>query len=153
MLALAYACSFLFHPCHRDVVVSLELLAPSRVRAALQKAVARTSNTIHNKIPAAADADAREQDVFAPRDRNSNTTHNNSAAAASRVDKGGGSRWQQAQAAAANKRCTSLFGFLNYTATSCGQRLLRTNLLQPLTDINTLQLRLDSLQVCWWRCG
>jgi DNA mismatch repair ATPase MutS len=43
-----------------------------------------------------------------------------------------------------------LFGFLNHTATACGARLLRTNLLQPLTDITTLELRLDSLQV---RCN
>jgi MutS domain III len=47
-------------------------------------------------------------------------------------------------------RAASLFGFLNHTATSAGARLLRTNLLQPLTDIPTLELRLDSLQV--WSC-
>lgn len=44
-------------------------------------------------------------------------------------------------------RTSSLFGFLNHTTTAAGARLLRTNLLQPLTDIITLELRLDSLQV------
>ena len=66
----------------------------------------------------------------------------------SRGRRAGGGRWQQLQqAGGVSKRSSSLFGFLDYTSTSCGARLLRTNLLQPLTDINTLQLRLDSLQV------
>lgn len=47
-----------------------------------------------------------------------------------------------------NSRISSLFGFLDNTYTACGSRLLRVNLLQPLTDINTVHLRLDSLQVC-----
>ncbi len=38
----------------------------------------------------------------------------------------------------------SLFRWLNRTHTKCGARLLRANLLQPLTDVDTLKLR----QVC-----
>jgi DNA mismatch repair ATPase MutS len=76
--------------------------------------------------------DQDKDDIFAPRDNS----------------RRGGWRNQQLQAAAgANKRCSSLFGFLNFTSTSCGARLLRTNILQPLTDITSLQMRLDSLQV------
>lgn len=41
---------------------------------------------------------------------------------------------------------SSLLGHLDYTSTVCGARLLRTNVLQPLTDVGTLQLRLDALQ-------
>jgi len=133
----------------RDVVLSLELLAPSRSRAALQKALAGSTTHIHNKASAqlstttstqaAAAGDMDTDDVFAPWDSS------RGRASSSR----GAARHQQLlQAAAANKRSSSLFGFLNYTSTSCGARLLRTNLLQPLKDINTLQLRLDSLQVC-----
>lgn len=71
------------------------------------------------------------------------------AASRDRSSSRAGGRWQrQVQAASVSKRCSSLFGFLDYTSTSCGARLLRTNLLQPLTDINTLQLRLDGVQVC-----
>jgi hypothetical protein len=106
-----------------------------RSQAALQKAVASAAHNARSRQGStAAGDDSNTDDVFAPRD-----------ASRSRAN----SRWQQQQqqAAAANKRCNSLFGFLNYTSTSCGARLLRTNLLQPLTDINTLQLRLDSLQV------
>jgi hypothetical protein len=120
-----------------------------RSRAALQKAVAHTAHGIRSKTgqgaaAAAAAAGAGEaDDLSAPRDSSSRGRTN--------------SRWQQQQqqaaAAASNKRCTSLFGFLNYTSTSCGARLLRSNLLQPLTDINTLQLRLDSLQVGWGARG
>lgn len=131
----------------RDVVLSLELLAPSRSRAALQKALAGSTTHIHNKAsaqpsttPAAAAAgDMDADDVFEPR---------GSSRGRASSSRGAGRHKQMLQAAAANKRCSSLFGFLNYTSTSCGARLLRTNLLQPLKDINTLQLRLDSLQVC-----
>jgi hypothetical protein len=135
--------------------VTLDTLALAvvicRSRAALQKAVAHTAHSIHSRTgqgaaTAAASACAgNTDDIFALRDGSS---HGRTS-----------SRWQQQQqqqqqqaAAASNKRCTSLFGFLNYTSTSCGARLLRCNLLQPLTDINTLQLRLDSLQVCFAVC-
>lgn len=40
----------------------------------------------------------------------------------------------------------SLFGLLNETKTPMGARLLRSNILQPLTDMKTLQLRYDGLQ-------
>ncbi|KAK9467624.1 muts domain V-domain-containing protein [Lipomyces arxii] len=39
----------------------------------------------------------------------------------------------------------SLLGFLNKTATPMGLRLLRANILQPLTDVDTINLRLDAL--------
>lgn len=41
----------------------------------------------------------------------------------------------------------TLLSFLDKTATVCGRRLLRTNVLQPLRDIPSLEMRLDSLQV------
>ena len=39
-----------------------------------------------------------------------------------------------------------LFGFLNETLTSMGARLLRSNILQPLTDRETLTFRYDALE-------
>ncbi|KAI9651966.1 MAG: MutS protein msh4 [Alyxoria varia] len=39
-----------------------------------------------------------------------------------------------------------LFGLLNETQTPMGARLLRNNILQPLTDAGTLQLRYDALE-------
>ena len=39
-----------------------------------------------------------------------------------------------------------LFGLLNETLTPMGARLLRTNILQPLTDVETLKRRLDALE-------
>ncbi|KAI8469891.1 MAG: muts domain V-domain-containing protein [Monoraphidium minutum] len=48
-------------------------------------------------------------------------------------------------AAASAARFASLLAFLDHTATACGARLLRTNVLQPLTDVATLRLRLDAL--------
>ena len=120
----------------------------SRSRAALQKSVAHTTNTVCSRSSAPAAAAAAggvdTDDIFAPRDSDSRGGR--------RGGRGSSGRWQQSQAAGANKRCSSLFGFLNYTTTSCGARLLRTNLLQPVRDIRTLQLRLDSLEVrrvCW----
>lgn len=109
-----------------------------RSQAALQKAVASAAQNARSRqgstAAAAPGGDGNSDDIFAPRDGSRSRSS---------------SRWRQQQqaAVASSKRCTSLFGFLNYTSTSCGARLLRTNLLQPLTDINTLQLRLDSLQV------
>ncbi|KAL9096095.1 MAG: hypothetical protein Q9165_001618 [Trypethelium subeluteriae] len=43
-----------------------------------------------------------------------------------------------------SKAC--LFGLLNDTLTPMGSRLLRSNILQPLTDRNTLGLRYDALE-------
>ncbi|KAF9097154.1 MutS protein msh4 [Mortierella sp. AD031] len=40
----------------------------------------------------------------------------------------------------------SLFGVLNETLTPMGARLLRSNILQPLTDERTIQMRLDCVQ-------
>ncbi|KAI9772292.1 MAG: MutS protein msh4 [Geoglossum simile] len=39
-----------------------------------------------------------------------------------------------------------LFGLLNQTLTPMGSRLLRSNILQPLTEIETLEARLDALE-------
>lgn len=46
-----------------------------------------------------------------------------------------------------SRRSTSLFDVLNHTQTVCGARLLKTSILQPFTHINTINARLDSLQV------
>lgn len=43
-----------------------------------------------------------------------------------------------------SKHC--LFGLLNETLTPMGARLLRSNILQPLTDIQTLNTRYDALE-------
>ncbi|KAF2759205.1 hypothetical protein EJ05DRAFT_510051 [Pseudovirgaria hyperparasitica] len=45
---------------------------------------------------------------------------------------------------AKSKHC--LFGLLNETLTPMGQRLLRSNILQPLTDRETLTIRYDALE-------
>lgn len=39
-----------------------------------------------------------------------------------------------------------LFGLLNQTLTPMGARLLRSNILQPLTDADTLNFRYDALE-------
>ena len=39
-----------------------------------------------------------------------------------------------------------LFGLLNQTQTQMGARLLRTNILQPLTNPETLNIRYDALE-------
>lgn len=39
-----------------------------------------------------------------------------------------------------------LFGLLNQTQTPMGSRLLRSNILQPLTDPDTITARLDALE-------
>jgi DNA mismatch repair protein MSH4 len=39
-----------------------------------------------------------------------------------------------------------LFGLLNETLTPMGSRLLRSNILQPLTDSDTLNTRYDALE-------
>lgn len=39
-----------------------------------------------------------------------------------------------------------LFGLLNETLTPMGSRLLRSNILQPLTDLETLNTRYDALE-------
>jgi len=43
-----------------------------------------------------------------------------------------------------SKNC--LFGLLNQTQTPMGSRLLRSNVLQPLTSEETLNLRYDALE-------
>lgn len=40
----------------------------------------------------------------------------------------------------------TLFGVLNYTKTPGGSRRLRSNILEPLIDANTINTRLDSVQ-------
>ncbi|KAL0020849.1 hypothetical protein WJX77_001177 [Trebouxia sp. C0004] len=49
-------------------------------------------------------------------------------------------------AGASSKKSTSLYRFLNYTKTVGGARLLRVNLLQPLTSLDTLRMRQDAVQ-------
>ncbi|KAF8543611.1 DNA mismatch repair protein Msh4 [Trichophaea hybrida] len=44
------------------------------------------------------------------------------------------------------KSTDSLFGLLNNTHSAMGARLLRTNLLQPLTEISTVNSRLDAVE-------
>lgn len=126
----------------REVVRSLELLAPGRARAQLHKAVAR-----------ARAAAARQQQQQQQHGASSNGSH--VADADTRSARGWRRNQQQQQQQGgqpgvppSSRRSCSLFGFLDHTSTTCGARLLRTNLLQPLTDITTLELRQDSLQVC-----
>lgn len=40
----------------------------------------------------------------------------------------------------------SLFGVLNHTKTPGGARRLRSNILEPLVDVDTINIRLDSIQ-------
>ncbi|XP_055016798.1 mutS protein homolog 4 [Boleophthalmus pectinirostris] len=40
----------------------------------------------------------------------------------------------------------TLFGVLNHTRTSGGARRLRSNILEPLADVDTINIRLDSIQ-------
>ncbi|XP_031231777.1 mutS protein homolog 4 isoform X3 [Mastomys coucha] len=40
----------------------------------------------------------------------------------------------------------TLFGVLNYTKTAGGSRRLRSNILEPLVDVETISMRLDSVQ-------
>lgn len=59
----------------------------------------------------------------------------------------GGRAGAEAAASAAAKRYACLLSFFNHTTTSSGARLLRSNLLQPLKDVASIELRLDALQV------
>ena len=45
---------------------------------------------------------------------------------------------------AKSKDC--LYGLINQTLTPMGARLLKSNVLQPLTDVNTLERRYDALE-------
>lgn len=45
-----------------------------------------------------------------------------------------------------NKSRACLFGLLNETSTAMGARLLRSNILQPLTDAEVLNDRFDAVQ-------
>lgn len=140
----------------RDAVTSLELLAPTRSRAALQKAIASTASASGAAAAAAAVLQAAQQDMplgtqGTGASRPIAGTQGRYATGSSNYTRGRRRASCKAAAAAScssSKGSSSLFGFLNHTATACGARLLRTNLLQPLTDITTLELRLDSLQVC-----
>ena len=40
----------------------------------------------------------------------------------------------------------TLFGVLNYTKTMGGARRLRSNILEPLLDVDTISIRLDAIQ-------
>ena len=40
----------------------------------------------------------------------------------------------------------TLLGVLNYTKTPGGGRRLRSNILEPLLDVDTINIRLDSIQ-------
>jgi DNA mismatch repair ATPase MutS len=141
----------------RDAVTSLELLAPTRSRAALQKAIASSATATGAAAAAAAVLQAALQDApygtqGTAASRPIAGTQGGGGYATSSSTSYKGRRRASCKAAAAasyssSKGSGSLFGFLNHTATACGARLLRTNLLQPLTDITTLELRLDSLQV------
>uniref|UniRef100_A0A383WQ55 DNA mismatch repair proteins mutS family domain-containing protein n=1 Tax=Tetradesmus obliquus TaxID=3088 RepID=A0A383WQ55_TETOB len=138
----------------RDAVTSLELLAPTRSRAALQKAIASTASASGAAAAAAAVLQAAQQDMPLGTQGTAPTrpiagTQGGYATGSSNYTRGRRRASCKAAAAAScssSKGSSSLFGFLNHTATACGARLLRTNLLQPLTDITTLELRLDSLQ-------
>jgi DNA mismatch repair ATPase MutS len=59
----------------------------------------------------------------------------------------GGRAGAEAAASAAAKWYACLLSFFNHTTTSSGARLLRSNLLQPLKDVASIELRLDALQV------
>lgn len=137
----------------RDAVVSLELLAPTRSRAALQTAIASSASANGAAAAAAAVLQAALQDTplgtqgTAASRPIAGTQAGGHATSASAHSRSRRASCKPAAAPSSSKGSGSLFGFLNHTATACGARLLRTNLLQPLTDITTLELRLDSLQV------
>ncbi|KAF6261419.1 muts domain V-domain-containing protein [Scenedesmus sp. NREL 46B-D3] len=136
----------------RDAVVSLELLAPTRSRAALQTAIASSASANGAAAAAAAVLQAALQDTplgtqgTAASRPIAGTQAGGHATSASAHSRSRRASCKPAAAPSSSKGSGSLFGFLNHTATACGARLLRTNLLQPLTDITTLELRLDSLQ-------
>lgn len=128
----------------RDVVISLEILAPTKSCTALQKAITSSSaSAVLQRAVGSNNTDllsGSQQQGTAP----CRPIQGAEGAMASSRGRG---KHGCFKAPAFNSRTSSLFGFLNHTATACGARLLRTNLLQPLTDITTLELRLDSLQV------
>jgi DNA mismatch repair protein MSH4 len=41
----------------------------------------------------------------------------------------------------------SLFGAINFTKTTVGARLLRSNILRPSTDVATIEMRLDAVGI------
>ena len=45
-----------------------------------------------------------------------------------------------------SKSTDSLYGLLNSTHSAMGSRLLRTNILQPVAEVSTLENRLDALE-------
>eukprot|EP00884_Botryococcus_braunii_P005264 jgi/Botrbrau1/14739/Bobra.0108s0083.2 len=52
---------------------------------------------------------------------------------------------QNLAAYSCKKPKSTLLGWLDHTRTKCGARLLRANILQPLTHVETLQLRYEAL--------
>lgn len=137
----------------RDVVISLEIMAPTRSRSALQKALAGNINSSTEAVMQKQRGLGAAEVLHGARGNHLQPT---APSRPVQEDEGGreggyrkrGRRWcAQQSVPVINHRTNSLFGFLNHTTTAVGSRLLRTNLLQPLTDVNTLELRLDSLQV------
>lgn len=132
----------------RDVIISLEILAPTKSRHALQKAVAQNINSSTTAVM----EKRRQTGLSGMADPYHPTAPSrplqDHAEEAPRFRRGRMSGRAQQGLPVINYRTNSLYGFLNHTTTAAGARLLRTNLLQPLTDVTTLELRLDSLQVC-----
>ncbi|KAF8065536.1 wdr82 [Scenedesmus sp. PABB004] len=140
----------------RDALASLEVLAPSRARSALLKALAGSAAgaaaaALQRRAGAAAPpahaagALAGAQPAALPSTAPSRPLLGGGAAAAAGRRRGAGGGGG-AGGGPPSPLSGSLLGFLSHTATACGARLLRTNLLQPLTDVATLELRLDSVQ-------
>lgn len=142
----------------RDVIISLGILQPTKSRSALQKALI---GNINSSTAAVLQKQKQLQEggmglsglTDVPRGHISQPTGPSSSMLSDDAEeqprlwrRGRRGRAQQGMPII-DYRTNSLFGFLNHTSTAAGARLLRTNLLQPLTDITTLELRLDSLQV------
>ncbi len=52
---------------------------------------------------------------------------------------------QSTAGGSSTKPKSTLLGWLDHTKTKCGARLLRANILQPLTHVETLNLRYEAL--------
>eukprot|EP00879_Flechtneria_rotunda_P022276 GHRR01023502.1.p1 GENE.GHRR01023502.1~~GHRR01023502.1.p1 ORF type:complete len:407 (+),score=144.07 GHRR01023502.1:71-1291(+) len=132
----------------RDAVTSLEILAPTKSTAALHKAVAGSTNSsvasvLQRQQGQSSGINSLQKDgVYQPNRPLPHGTAPSRPLLDSRTRRAG----PQGHKPSISARTSSLFGFLNHCSTTCGARLLRTNLLQPLTNIPTLELRLDSLQ-------
>eukprot|EP00878_Enallax_costatus_P017833 GHUV01018739.1.p1 GENE.GHUV01018739.1~~GHUV01018739.1.p1 ORF type:complete len:305 (+),score=89.73 GHUV01018739.1:1078-1992(+) len=142
----------------RDVIISLEILQPTKSRSALQKAligningstaaVLQRQKGLQDGALGAADlAGGTRGNYSQPTGPSRPVQESGNSAEQPRFRRRGRQSCAQQSMPIINYRTNSLFGFLNNTTTAAGARLLRTNLLQPLTDITTLELRLDSLQ-------